>query len=134
MLKDKLHKISVRQSDSNPGLPDGRPRCEPDNHAHSVATPYSGTALKLVSRLLGKGVLRAEAYCLKVCCDEHDLVFYISLLHIFQNRLHEINCFCVMGIFPYRILALHNNKFKEKIILLFCQYSILIAFKPSKTS
>ena len=25
----------MRRSDSNPGLPDGRPRCEPDNHAHS---------------------------------------------------------------------------------------------------
>ena len=91
----------------------------------TVATPYSGTALKLVSRLLGKGVLRAEAYCLKVCCDEHDLVFYISLLHIFQNRLQEMNCFRVMGIFPYRILALHNNKFKEwyfvtKIVLTYC--------------
>ena len=24
----------MRRSDSNPGLPDGRPRCEPDNHAH----------------------------------------------------------------------------------------------------
>ena len=34
LLKDKLRKISVRRSDSNPGLPDGRPRCEPDNHAH----------------------------------------------------------------------------------------------------
>ena len=31
---DKLRKISVRPSDSNPGLPDGRPRCKPDNHAH----------------------------------------------------------------------------------------------------
>ena len=26
----------VRRWDSNPGLPDGRPRCEPDNHAHSI--------------------------------------------------------------------------------------------------
>jgi hypothetical protein len=32
--QDKLRKISVRRSDSNPGLPNGRPRCEPDNHAH----------------------------------------------------------------------------------------------------
>ena len=28
--------MSVRQSDSNPGLLDGRPRCEPDNHAHLI--------------------------------------------------------------------------------------------------
>ena len=34
--QDKLRKISVRRSDSNPGLPDGRPRCEPDNHADFV--------------------------------------------------------------------------------------------------
>ena len=27
----------VRRSDLNPGLPDGRPRCKPDNHAHLVA-------------------------------------------------------------------------------------------------
>jgi hypothetical protein len=30
--QDKLHKISVLRWDSNPGLPDGRPRCEPHNH------------------------------------------------------------------------------------------------------
>ena len=30
--QDKLHKISVLRWDSNPGLPDGRPRCKPHNH------------------------------------------------------------------------------------------------------
>ena len=32
--QDKLRKISVWQSDSSLGLPDGRPRCKPDKHAH----------------------------------------------------------------------------------------------------
>ena len=30
----------MRRSDSNPGLPDRRPRCEPDNHAHSGACQH----------------------------------------------------------------------------------------------
>ena len=29
----------MRRSDSNPGPPDGRPRCKPDNHAHLFSSP-----------------------------------------------------------------------------------------------
>ena len=38
--QDKLRKISVRRSDSNPRLPDGRPRCEPDNHAELLCFKF----------------------------------------------------------------------------------------------
>ena len=35
--QDKLHKISVLLWDLNPGLPDGRPRCQPHNHTDLLA-------------------------------------------------------------------------------------------------
>ena len=48
-MKDKLCKILVRQSDLNPGLPDGRPRCKPNNHAQCdqiTAASWSGDTCK----------------------------------------------------------------------------------------
>ena len=40
----------------------------------------------------------------------------LNILLIFQNRSQEMNCFCAMGTFPYRIPVLHNNKKTEKLI------------------
>ena len=51
--QDKLHKISVLRWDSNPGLPDGRPRCEPHNH-----TDLLGIVVILVKKVTPKGYFK----------------------------------------------------------------------------